>query len=349
MAIVIGCDLHSRFQQVAVLDLETGEVSEHRLEHGEDQEQVREFYARWTEPVAVAVEATGYSRWFATLMSELGHRLRVGDAAQLRAMEPRRQKTDRRDALLLARVVASGRFPDIWVPEPKRCDLRHLILHRHRVVRMRTQVRNNLHAVAMNHGLCRKRALFTAVGLERLKALSLMPHEQWRCDQLLDLQSQLSARIEGANRELQAEMAAWPETALLMTHPGVGPVTALAWVAFIGDARRFESSARLCSYVGLVPTEASSGGRQRLGSISKQGNAFMRFVLAEAAQSAAQGDPVLRSFYRRLAAAKGRARAKVAVARKLAVRMYWMSVRGVAYPDCLKGQHMQVSSTRPMA
>ncbi len=112
---------------MAVLDLETGEVSEHRLEHGEDQEPVREFYARWTEPGAV--EATGYSRWFATLMAELGHRLRVGDAAQLRVMEPHRQKTDRRDALLLARVVASGRFPDIWVPEPKRCDLRHLILH----------------------------------------------------------------------------------------------------------------------------------------------------------------------------------------------------------------------------
>lgn len=347
MAIVIGCDLHSRFQQVAVLCLETGEVGEYRLEHEGDQ--VRQFYGQWREPVTVAIEATGYSVWFAALMAELGHQLRVGDAGQLRAMDPRRQKTDRRDAALLAQVAATDRFPEIWVPDPARRDLRHLLLHRHRLVRARTQMKNNLHAIAMNYRLCRKRALFTAQGRAQLQALPLSGYERWRRDELLELEQLLAAKVLEADRELGKALAAWPEARQLMSHPGVGEVTALAWVGFIGNAGRFPASAQLCSYLGLAPSEASSGGRQRLGSISKQGNAFLRFALVEAAQTAVRRDVALGRWYRRLAAAKGRSRAKVAVARKLAVRLYWMSVRSVAYPDCLKGQHMQASSSRPMA
>ena len=103
-----------------------------------------------------------------------------------------------------------------------------------------------------------------------------------------------------------------------MTHPGVGPVTALAMVLTLGPAERFESGRKVGSYFGLIPSEHSSGGRQRLGHISKQGSSFLRFLLVEAGQSAARYDAELGRFYRRLAARKHRALAKVAVARKLA-------------------------------
>jgi len=348
MAIVIGCDLHSRFQQVAVMDLGSGELlREQRVEH--EGEQVRSFYQQWREPVTVAIEATGYTAWFAQLLAELGHRLVAGDAARLRAMEPRRQKTDRRDALLLANVFASGRYPVIWMPDAGRRDLRHLLLHRDRLVRCRTQVKNHLHALAMNHGLCRKQALFTMAGRKRLEALATAPFEGWRRAELLESLDGLNGKVQLADQELERQLEIWPEARRLRTHPGVGPVTALAWVAFIGDAHRFANSARICSYLGLIPSEASSGGRQHLGAISKQGNSFVRFLLVEAAQTAVRGDLELGRWYHRLAVAKGRPRAKVAVARKLAVRLYWMSVRGVDYSALGTDGNTQAGSRGPLA
>lgn len=348
MAIVIGCDLHSCFQQVAVMDLETGELlKEQRLEHEGDE--VRNFYQSWGEPVTVAIEATGYTLWFARLLQESGHRLVAGDAARLRAMEPRKQKTDRRDALLLATVYASGRYPVIWMPDEARRDLRHLLLHRHSLVRTRTRVKNHLHALAMNHGLCRKSALFAAAGRQRLEGIAMARFEGWRRAELLDSLDRLSDKVREADQELEKQLPAWPEAERLMSHPGVGLVTALAWVAFIGEAKRFPTSAQLCSYVGLIPSEASSGGRQRLGAISKQGNTFVRFLLVEAAQTAVRGDAELGRWYRRLAAAKGRPRAKVAVARKLAGRLYWMSVRSMGYSGLRTGGNMQASSRGPLA
>ena len=109
-----------------------------------------------------------------------------------------------------------------------------------------------------------------------------------------------------------------------MTHPGVGPVTALAMVLTLGPAERFASAKQVGSYFGLIPREESSGGKQRLGRISKQGSSFLRFLLVEAGQTAARLDPQLKRFYRRLAARKNRSVAKVAVARKLATRLYLM-------------------------
>ena len=109
----------------------------------------------------------------------------------------------------------------------------------------------------------------------------------------------------------------------LMNEPGVGPVTALAFVLTIGPVGRFPRSKQVVSYLGLNPTEASSGGRQRLGSISKQGNAMLRHLLVEAGHTASKFDPELRRYYQRLKFRRGSGVAKVAIARRLAVRLYW--------------------------
>jgi transposase len=121
-----------------------------------------------------------------------------------------------------------------------------------------------------------------------------------------------------------------------MTHPGVGPVTALAFVLTMGPVSRFPRGKQVSSYLGLIPSEDSSGGRQRLGHISKQGNAFLRGLLVEAAQSAVRHEPQMRREYRRLAQKKGRAVAKVAMARKLAVRLYWMLRGGKDYAQLVQ-------------
>jgi transposase len=115
----------------------------------------------------------------------------------------------------------------------------------------------------------------------------------------------------------------YPAALSLMEQPGVGPVTALMFVLTIGPIERFRRSKQMVSYLGLNPRESSSGGRQRLGSISKQGNTMARFLLVEAAQTAARYDEELRRNYQRLRFRRGSAVAKVAIARKLAVRLFW--------------------------
>jgi transposase len=110
----------------------------------------------------------------------------------------------------------------------------------------------------------------------------------------------------------------------LHTHPGVGPLTALAFGLIIGRADRFQCGKQIASYLGLVPLEESSGNRRRLGHITKQGNSLLRFLLVEAAQVTARSIPEWRSRYFHLAMRRGRKIAKVAMARRLAVQMYWM-------------------------
>lgn len=330
MRFIIGCDFHPSYQQVAVLDTHTGELMEKSLAH-ENKEEVRAFYAGLPGPARVGVEASGQSQWFERLLGELGHEMWIGDAAQIRAMETRKQKTDRRDALLLLELLQQGRFPRIWVPSPAERDARQLLLHRHKWVRMRTQVKNQLQALALNQGVRRKGKLWSAAGRAELEALPLLPWTHRRRADLLKLLDEMQPGILDLDRDVAEQAEARPEARLLMTHPGVGPVTALAFVLTMGPADRFPRGKQVASYLGLIPSEHSSGGKQRLGHISKQGNAFLRGLLVEAAQSAVRYEPRLRREYLRLAQRKGRAIAKVAIARKLAVRLYWMLRDGKEY------------------
>jgi len=133
---IVGCDLHTRYQQIAMLDDETGELVERRLEHANGE--ARAFYAELSGRVRVGIEATGHTRWFERLLGELGHELWMGDAARIRAAEVRKQKTDARDAALLLELLLSGRFPRLWRPTTEQRDLRHLLWHRQKLVWMRT-------------------------------------------------------------------------------------------------------------------------------------------------------------------------------------------------------------------
>jgi transposase len=320
--LIIGCDFHPGFQQVAIFDNQTGEYEEKRLAHREEAEQ---FYRSLAgQEVRVGMEACGQYPWFERLLAGLGMELWLGDAAEIRSRAVRQQKTDRRDAEHLLRLLVEGRFPKIWVPSLEERDVRQLLVHRHKQVQARTRVKNQLQALALSQGMQKKRKLWTAAGRAELAKLELMPYAAGRREQLLRNLDGLEAEIEQLNRQVEEEVQRRPAAVKLMTHPGVGPVTALAMVLTLGPAERFANGRKVGSYLGLIPRERSSGGRQRLGRISKQGNSFVRFLLVEAGQSAARYDPELGRFYRRLAVRKHRALAKVAVARKLAMRLYRM-------------------------
>jgi len=333
---IVGCDLHTRYQQIAMLDDQTGELTERRLEH--EGGQARAFYAGLASPVRVGIEATGYTQWFERMLGELGQELWFGDAAQIRASAVRQQKTDQRDAALILDLLLTNRFPRIWVPSAAERDLRQLLWHRHKLVRMRTMVGNQLHALAMGQGVCRRAKLFTKKGRAELAGLGLGPWASRRREELLRLLDQLDPSIAELDRAVLEQARGRQDAVQLMTHPGIGPVNALAFVVTIGPVRRFRRSKQVVSYLGLNPSEHSSGGRQRLGAISKQGNTLVRWLLLEAAQHAARFDPQLRQDYQRLKFRRGSAVAKVAIARKLAVRMYWMLRSGADYARLVRMQ-----------
>ena len=320
--VIIGCDFHPSFQQVSIFDNLTGEIWERRLRHRQEAE---EFYRGLAgEQVRVGMEACGQYPWFERLLAELGFELWLGDAAKVRASVVRKQKTDRRDAEHLLNLLREDRFPRIWVPTMEERDARQLLVHRHKQVQTRTRIKNQLQAMALSQGVQKKRKLWTAVGRAELEKLELLPYAAERRQRLLASLDAVEAEISALNRQVEEEVKRRPAARNLMTHPGVGPVTALAMVLTLGPAQRFASGKQVGSYFGLIPSEYSSGGRQQLGHISKQGSSFLRFLLVEAGQSAARGDQELGRFYRRLAVRKHRALAKVAVARKLATRLYLM-------------------------
>jgi len=333
---IVGCDLHTRYQQVALLDQETGELMERRLEH--ESGEARSFYGALAGPVRVGIEATGHTRWFERMLGELGHELWIGDAAAIRATVVRKQKTDARDAAHLLDLLLTNRFPRIWRPSLEERDLRQLVWHRQKLVWMRNVVGNQLHALAMGEGVCRKQKLFTKKGRAELESLALGPWASYRRQELLRMLDELDRSLQRLDDAVEQQAEQNPEAVRLMTHPGVGPVTSLAFVLTIGPVGRFQRSKQVASYLGLNPREHSSGGKQRLGSISKQGNPMMRSLLVEAGHTAARLDAELRQDYQRLKLRRGSGVAKVAIARKLAVRMYWMLRSPANYAQLVRMQ-----------
>ncbi len=323
--LIIGCDYHPSIQQIAFVDSETGETGERRLLHkdGEAERFYRDLKLRGIS-VRVGIEATGHARWFERLLAELGFELWIGDPAQIKAARVRKQKTDRQDAQLLLKLLVEDRFPRIWIPSPENRDVRQLLWHRHRLVQMRTRVMNQLQAVAMNEGVRRKKALWSKSGRAQLESFVLLPWASRRRQDLLEVLDRLNPTIDELSTAVEEEAKKRPEVLRLMTHPGVGALTGLAFVLIIGSAERFACGKQIGSYLGLIPCEDSSANRQRLGHISKQGNTLLRFLLVEAAQAAVRGDKEWRRKYLHLAMRRDPRIAKVAMARKLAVSLYWM-------------------------
>jgi transposase len=339
---IIGCDFHPRFQQIAFIEQETGEYGELRLSHMEEAEK---FYRSLSgRQVRIGAEATGNFRWFRQLMQDLGHEFLLGDASAIRAACPRRQKTDKRDARHILKMLVEDRFPVVWQPPVENDDLRQLLMHRCRMVRMRARVKNQLDSMAKNEGLLSKR-VWTQKRRQEIEALPLPGWYAERRADLLGLLEEFSKRIEPLDEAVHQAAENNPEARLLMTHPGVGPIVSLAYVLTIGDWRRFPRGKQIGSYLGLIPVEESSSDKRRLGHISKQGNTLLRWLLVEAASKAQRYDASWHRQYLRLSMNKHHGVAKVAIAHKLAVRLYWMLRSGQDYKQVMeRGSHVGQSA-----
>jgi transposase len=322
--LIIGCDYHPSFQQIAFVDTDTGEFQERRLVHPEEAEKFYRELAVQAKKMRVGMEASGLARWFERLLAELNIELWIGDATEIARKRERKQKTDRQDAQHILKLMLKDDFPQIWVPSGDNRDLRQLLWHRHRMVQARTRIMNQLQAVALNEGVRSKKKLWREKGRAQLESFRLAPWASRRRHDLLELLDRLNPTIAALSQAIEQEVEKCPEAQRLQTHPGVGPLTALAFVLIIGNPDRFQCGKQIASYLGLVPLEDSSGNRRRLGHITKQGNSLLRFLLVEAAQVTARSLPEWRSKYVHLTMRRGRKIAKVAMARTLAVRLYWM-------------------------
>jgi transposase len=328
---IVGCDFHPSYQQVAIFDSNTGEVEERKLQHR--SEEVDQFYRQLESPALIGMESVGNAQWFVRLVESLGHQLWVGDAAKIRASYVRKQKTDKRDAGHILTLLLEKRFPRIWVPNQQQRDLRQLLLHRHKLVQVRTRLKTELQHLALNQGVQKKRQLWSVRGRADLERIPLEGWTRRRREDLLALLKLVEPQIEQLDQAAAKAAQADAQARLLMSQPGVGPLTALAFVLTIGEVSRFQRSKQVASYLGLIPSEHSSGNKRRLGAISKQGNVFLRTLLVEAAQSAVRHDPQFRKQYQQRCHHKAKGVAKVAAARKLAVRLYWMLKTNKGYSE----------------
>jgi transposase len=335
--LIIGCDFHPRFQQIAYVDQESGEYGKRRLNHPEEAAQ---FYGCLAgKPVRVGLEATGNYRWFRGLLAGLGHEVLLGDPSAIHATIPRRQQTDKRDARHILKLLVEDRFPAIWLPPAENEQTRQLLLHRCRLVQLRTRVKNQLDAIAKNEGLLGPRVWRQ----KRRQQVEVLPLTGWYAERrkdLLALLDEFDQRIQPLDEAVRKAAAENADAQKLMTHPGVGPIVALSYVLAIGDWQRFPRGKQVASYLGLIPEEASSADKCRLGHISKQGNGLVRWLLVEAASIAQGHDPSWHRQYMRLSMTKHHGVAKVAIAHKLAVRLYWMLRSGNDYEQVKeRGSH----------
>lgn len=325
MTVYIATDLHARQQTVAYMDTSDGEIKRRELYHQKDD--VRSFYRQFTGEVIVGVEASGYTSWFEEMIEELGHNLLVGDAAEIRRLARRRQKNDRRDADLMLDLLMHDEFPRLFRYSAESREVLRQLRFRHKLVKMRTMVLNSLHALSIGAGLSLQAKLATAQGRARLQQLRLSPVLNQQRDEWLAVTDGLSTRILTVERWLKSQAKGDAQVQRVQTHAGVGLLTSLCLVHTLGDISRFSSTRKVTAYVGLDVTEHSSAERKVYGGISKAGSRLLRYLLVEAGQTAVKSDDDLRSFYNQVMKRRGKAKAKVAVARNTSLQRQYRITR----------------------
>jgi transposase len=190
------------------------------------------------------------------LLQKLGHEVCVGDAARIRASYVRKQKTDRRDAKHILQLLVEGRFPRIWIPDAEIRDHRQLLIHRHKLVQIRTRVKNELQHLMLNQGMQKKQKLWSTEGRAALASLPLDPWTDRRRKDLLHLLAMLDGQLESLNEAVTRLAKEYPDVHLLMSQPGVGAVTALTFVLTLGDVTSLSTRQTGLQLPGIDPSRA---------------------------------------------------------------------------------------------
>ena len=336
---LIGCDAHKKFSVFVAVN-EKGQAGQAiRVEH--DRRLYREFLSQLPKQSAIAIEASGHYGWLVDEMEELGHCPKLANPLEAKRRMGKTKKTDKLDATGLAILLRNGTLPEVWIPPSELRDQRELLRLRIFLVRLRTQVKNRIHATLARHNLqIPGTDLFGVEARLRLGARlpELPTHSRETVVNELAVLDFLELQIESAEQRLDVIMAASPEADLLKTLPCVGKILSMILMLEIGKVERFPSAAHLASYAGLVPRVHASGGHTRMGQVCANVNRNLKWALVEAGnlvvinQRRLAGSHVVR-LYQRLKKTKNHQKAVVAVARHLAEAAYWVLTNQEVYRD----------------
>ena len=328
MGRTVALDVHKRFAEVAVH--EDGQV---RRGGRIETRDLPVFAQSLGSDDHVVLESTSLTWAIAELLAQHAGRVTVSNPMRTKAIASAKIKTDKVDARVLAQLGAADFLPEVWAPDEHTRALRRRIAHRASLVKQRTRLRNQVHAVlARNLIEFDVTDLFGDKGRRLLAEVELVEHERDQVDSALRLHDALDAEIERAERTLARHALDSEQVRRLMTIPGVGSITALSIVGVVGEVDRFPSPRHLVGYLGLDPRVRQSGERKaRHGHISREGQAHARGLLIEAAHSAIRTPGPLRAFHARLKDRRGSQVALCATARKLAVLCWHLLSRGEDY------------------
>ncbi|MFE0134995.1 IS110 family transposase [Streptomyces sp. NPDC059037] len=319
MKAYVGIDVHRRRSQIAVMD-EGGRTAVNRnVSNG--RETVLEVIGDLPVGTPVAFEAAYGWGWLIELLQDYGFEPHLAHPLQCKAIASARLKNDKVDAATLAHLLRTDLLPEAWIAPSDVREQRAVLRHRAQLVRLRTLLRNRIHAVLADHGCDRGASCWTGVGREWLEALPLPDIARSAVADRLEVIDALQVVIERLDTTLAQAAKADPRVKALTALPGIGPLTALVIVAEIGDIRRFSSARKLASWAGLTPTVRGSDRTVRYGHISTQGDPWLRWIMTQAAQTAKRTSPYADHF-EQIAQRRGRKIATVAVARKVLTHAY---------------------------
>jgi transposase len=314
--VYLGVDLHRKISHVVALDDGGEVVLERRFDHSPSAFS-RVFGDLAPEPVSVVFEATYGWGWFADLLADAGIEAHMAHPLATKAISAGRVKNDAVDARTLAHLLRTNLLPEAWIAPPEVRDARRLVRMRASLVRIRSRLKSQVHAICADAGVpVSVTDLFGRQGREQLASLELRPVIASRLAASLRLIDEIGREILAADRELQALFRGDDRVRRLMPIPGIGFLTAVTIIAEVGDAARFGSADRLASWAGLTPTEHSSADHTRRGHITKQGSRWLRWTMVEAATKVGHA-PALHGFADPIERRRGSKIARVALARRL--------------------------------
>jgi transposase len=319
MSVYVGIDVHRNRSQVAVID-EGGKVLANRnVPNG--VKPVLSVIGGLPAGTPAAYEAAFGWGWLLELLEGYGFEPHMVHPLQCKAIASARLKNDKVDAATLAQLLRADLLPEAWIAPAETRQLRAMLRHRVQLVRLRTLLRNRVHAVLADHGHGRPEGCWSGPGRAWLASLELPAVSREVIDDALALIDALQEPIDRLDQEVGQRARSEPAVKVLTQLPGVGLFTALVLLAEIGDISRFGSARKLAAWAGLTPTVRGSDRTVRHGHISKQGPTWVRWVLCEAAQTAKR-HPDFAPGYEALARRRGKKIATTAIARKLLTRAY---------------------------
>jgi transposase len=319
MSVYVGIDVHRKRSQVAVVN-EAGEVLANRnVNNGVTP--ILGVIGNLPPGTKAAFEAAFGWGWLVELLEDYGFEPHLVHPLQCKAIASARLKNDKVDAAILAQLLRADLLPEAWIAPPAVRQLRAMLRHRAQLVRLRTLLRNRIHAVLADHGHGRPAGCWSGPGRDWLASLELPAASREVIDDALAVIDALQVPIDRLDWQVHQRARSEPAVKVLTALPGVGPYTALVLLAEIGDITRFASARKLASWAGLTPTVRGSDRIVRHGHISKQGSAWVRWVLCEAAQTAKR-HPDYAASYQAIARRRGKKIATTAIARKLLTRAY---------------------------